>query len=503
MRYLHITVIALCVLMYGLLSVHQLDSINQDIGRHLKSGEIIWQTHAVYHQNLFSFTEPTHPFIDHHWLSEVTFYLLSIKVGLSGLIVLKGIILALAFLILYLASRTRNAVWAFLVTLPLALPVLITRTDLRPEIFSYLFFSLFLLACMRGKYKNDYRLLYWLPVIQILWTNMHIYFIMGPLTLAVFLVDRYIAEGKSRQFISAFWISITTATATLINPNFIKGALAPLTILKGYGYSIVENQNIFFLKDYGIELSAIAWFELSLVALCILVFMGWKKHVLKSLFFELGLAATTSIMAVKMIRNFGLYAMVFIVVSSVLLSLVWKREISPARSQKALLVVTGVLVLFIFYIPSSRAYGWLGAPYTFGTHVPTGGQAALNFIEDNHIPGPVFNNFDVGSFLIWKHYPAEKVFVDGRPEAYSKEFFDNVYKPMQEDATVWQQQSEAYKMNYIFFDYHDITPWAQTFLNRMISDPQWPVVYLDDSIVIMVKNTPANKSLITQFQKHF
>jgi hypothetical protein len=503
MRYLQIAVISLCVLAYGLLSVHQLDSINQDVGRHLKSGQIIWQTHEVYHQNLFSFTEPTHPFIDHHWLSEVVFYLLSLKIGLSGLIIFKSLIFALTFFILWLTCRSRSGIWAFLSTLPLAWPILITRTDLRPEIFSYLFFSIFLLVCMRGKYKNDYRLLYCLPLVQVLWTNMHIYFIMGPVTLVLFLLDRHIAEGKSQRLISIFWTALATIVATLINPNFIKGATAPLTILKGYGYSIVENQNIFFLKDYGIELSAIAWFELSLVTLCILVFLAWRKHGIKTLVFEVALVAATSVLALKMIRNFGLYGMVFIVVGSVLLSLTWRKEIPSALYRKSLLGALVVLGLFVFYIPSSHAYRWLGAPYTFGTHVPTGGQAALNFVEDNHLHGPVFNNFDVGSFLIWKHYPAEKVFVDGRPEAYSKEFFDTIYKPMQEDPAVWQRLSAEYGINYVFFDYHDITPWAQSFLNRMISDPQWPVVYLDDSIVIMLKNTPENQSVITAYQKHF
>ncbi len=499
MKYLRLLLVGLAIVTVGLLSIHKLDSVNQDIGRHLKSGQIIWENGAVYHTNLFSFTLPDQPFIDHHWFSEVVFYLLGQQIGLGGLIIFKGLVFGAMFAVVWLASRIRGTLWSFLGTLPLAVPVLITRTDLRPEMFSYLFFALFIWACMEAKYRNRYWLLYALPLVQVLWTNMHIYFAMGPLTICLLWLDQYTTHGWSKRLT---WITASTLVATLFNPNFIKGALTPFTILKDYGYSIVENQNIFFLKDYGIQLGPIAWFEFSLVCLCIIGFLVVKKQGIKTLLFEFGLMTVCAVLALKMIRNFGLYAIAFVVIGSVLLPLVIRLTTSRRSEKTWTLALVALLILFVVNIPTNRAYGWIASSYRFGTTIPTGGQAALQFIEDNHIAGPVFNNFDVGSFLIWKHYPQEKVFVDGRPEAYSKDFFETIYKPMQEDASTWEQLSTSYNINYIFFDYHDITPWAQTFLNRMVSDPQWPIIYLDESTVVMIKNTPANRALITQFQKH-
>ena len=119
--------------------------------------------------------------------------------------------------------------------------------------------------------------------------------------------------------------------------------------------------------------------------------------------------------------------------------------------------------------------------------IPTGAEKAIEFVKNNNIKGPVFNNFDVGSFLIWKTYPEQKVFVDGRPEAYSQEFFENIYKPMQMDQKIWEKYSKEYGINHIFFDHRDITPWARTFLARISQDKNWERVYLDEYVVIFLK----------------
>ncbi|PJE69283.1 hypothetical protein COU96_00565, partial [Candidatus Shapirobacteria bacterium CG10_big_fil_rev_8_21_14_0_10_38_14] len=50
---------------------HQLDDFDQDLGRHIKLGEIIWQTKKVPVMNLFSYTHPDFPTLDHHWGSQV------------------------------------------------------------------------------------------------------------------------------------------------------------------------------------------------------------------------------------------------------------------------------------------------------------------------------------------------------------------------------------------------------------------------------------------------
>jgi hypothetical protein len=64
-------------------------SLDQDLGRHLKLGEIIWQTKSIPKTNLFSYVTPDNPFINHHWLFEVLAYLWNGILGLESLLILK------------------------------------------------------------------------------------------------------------------------------------------------------------------------------------------------------------------------------------------------------------------------------------------------------------------------------------------------------------------------------------------------------------------------------
>ncbi len=490
MKTVRYCLVALVLLLVVLFNWHSLDSVNQDIGRHLKLGEIIWQTKSVPATNLFSYTEPDHPFINHHWLSEVIFYLTSRWVGLKGLIGLKVLVITAAFVLANaaLGKKLKTPLWP-LATL-LGLLVFSSRSDVRPEIFSYLFFSFFLFAIWRAKYALNFKYLNWLPVVELLWVNSHIYFFLGPLLLLYFLLDQ-VWQFKNWRWFSisnlTLRIFILTSIATLFNPNFLQGALSPFTILQHYGYSIVENQSLWFLTNYGILLKSINLFEFSLVLLTISFVIALAKR--QPVVFELLLVTTLSLLAMKMLRNVGLYGLAFGPLMGLQLATLTTPGWLGSKLGRWLVpaVVGSSLIWLLVSIPNNRLYRWLDSSKTFGLTVPRGAAGGVDFVRKNMIVGPMFNNFDVGSYLLWQLYPEQKVFVDGRPEAYSVEFFEKIYKPMQTNPAVWEKYSKQYGINYIFFDWHDLTPWAQTFLARISHDPHWPLVYQDETVVIFVK----------------
>ncbi len=502
MKILRFIALALLFVFLGLLLIHTLNSINQDIGRHLKLGQIIWDTKSVPRTNLFSFTEPDYPFINHHWLSEVIFYLLSGIIGLKGLIIFKAAVVSASFWLIYKAADEKTGLWPFLVSAPLGILVFLNRSDVRPEIFSYLFLAFFIFTILRARFFGRYRWLYALPFVQVLWSNVHIYFALGPVLLLFFLIDAGFDRERKVALSKIFWVFLATSAATLLNPNFIKGALAPLFILKDYGYTIVENQSVFFLRDYGIQLAAINIFEISLIVLLVSFIIALKNGN-KKIVFEFLTGLTFSILAVKMIRNTGIYALVFTSVTALNLSAVkpavkfLKRPLAGIIFYSAL---SAVFALLIISAVNNNLRDWMQESGKFGLEIPAGAGRGVEFIRQNGIKGPVFNNFDVGSFLIWKLYPEQKVFVDGRPEAYSMEFFRNIYKPMQEDPEAWKYYSEKYGINYVFFAVTDITPWARAFLFYISRNREWPLVYEDGGTAVFLKRTPENAALIKKFE---
>jgi hypothetical protein len=58
---------------------------------------------------------------------------------------------------------------------------------------------------------------------------------------------------------------------------------------------------------------------------------------------------------------------------------------------------------------------------------------AVNFLQQNHPPGPLWNTFDWGNFLTW-YLPQYPVAIDGRTDLYGDELDELFYKTEQGDA---------------------------------------------------------------------
>lgn len=466
-------------------SIHALNSINQDIGRHLTLGKIIWQTQHIPETNLFSYTAPDWPFINHHWLAEVGIYLGESWVGLRGLIVAKALIIALAFGLALLAVwRKARPIPTILFGL-LGIFMALERMDLRPEIFSFLFLAWYLFVLYRQRDQVADWLLWTLIPVQLLWVNSHIYFFIGPLWYLLFLVDDWIKQKKISFPVKIWLVGIGVALVNFINPFGWHGAIYPLQVFNNYGYSIAENKGPLFLRAWGFPqfTTYVLFFCVALLVLGILLnWRRWREH-----FFAISSSVVGAIFAFIMVRNFPIFALTLIPAGALLWTAVFdqrskERSTKPATSV-AWLVVILLLIVSVF---TGEFYRRVGVSQRFGLVVPVGAQAGVDFVHANKLHGPIFNNFDVGSFLIWR-LPEEPVFIDGRPEAYPADFIQKVYIPMQEDPVLWKKYSDQYNIQYVFWNYHDITPWSQQFIQAMLLNPDWPLVYRDGEVLIFIR----------------
>jgi len=509
-------VILLTLAALAVFLIHSATAMNQDLGRHLKTGQIIWETKSVPKTNLFSYTEPDRLFVNHHWLSEVIYYLLYLKAGIPGLIVLNALLILASFTLVWRVAYRRNFFIVSTLAAFLSVGLVLERTDVRPEAFGFLLFALFIFILDKNREKISWS--FWLLIpLQWLWVNLHISFCFGLALMFLFFLDRVwarrraiylLAKNKKLDRYIAYVIlaGLLMGAVCFINPNTWRGALYPLTVFTNYGYTIVENQSPFFLETL-MDNPTITFFKVTLAAL-IGVFIFNLGHI--RLFYLLG-----SILLVGLswgaIRNFpflGLVALPVLVGNFAsarhrLGQYFVKWEGWWLRGVLRLLtfgLIFVILITSIYSVVSNRYYLKMTKSERFGLAVPTGAGAAVDFLKQNKIAGPMFNNFDIGSYLIWRLYPEYKVFVDGRPEAYSADFLQSVYIPMQSDEATWRRYAdEVYKINFIFFAHTDTTPWAQSFMQRIVQDKDWTMVYLDPTAMILVRNAAANQALIERF----
>ena len=222
---------------------------NEDLGRHIKLGEIITSTKQVPKTNLFSYTNPDFPFINHHWLSEVIFYLSSQTFGNNSLIILKTILIVSSILIVvYIGIKKAG----YPLTLTVALlfsPLLVNRLYIRPEMFGYFFFSILLYILFF--YKKHRKILFVIPFILLLWINFHISFVFGIFIAFIIFISILSKKKKTIIYNPKLYVPfILTIVFLIFNPNALQGIFYPFQIFKNYGYEIVENKNLFYLNNY-------------------------------------------------------------------------------------------------------------------------------------------------------------------------------------------------------------------------------------------------------------
>lgn len=446
-------------------------SLTQDLGRHIKTGEIIVNCKCIPDTNLYSYTQADFPFYNHHWLPEVFFYYVHMFFGFGGIFAFKVMGIVLAFGTSYYLAFKKNKFWAFIFSF-FFIYVLSERFDSRPEIFSFIFISLFLFLIEKFRQTRNIKYLFPFPLIELVWVNSHIYFIVGIVIFSALFTSEFI-QNKKKLDRSLLLLFVLTLLAVFINPSGFKGGFLPFTILESYPYSIVENQNIFFLNTF-FSSARILTFEILASIFTILFLVNLKKN---DIFYSL-ISVFSLVSSLVMIRNFPIFVLVALPYMTFLAS-VTEGKIQDSyfiKNTKILLIF--ILIIFVPY----RVYKIITYPI-YGWGIVDAVGPGVDYLQKNNITGPIFNNFDVGGYLIYRLYPKEKVFVDARPEAYSKKSFDE-YRKMQYEMNFFNKQVKRYNISTVFFSHGDLTPWGQAFLSNIERNNNWKKVYFDDWVVI-------------------
>ena len=482
--------------LYALMFAKYIQLNAADLGRHLKNGEIILARLAVPTTNEYSYTVPDFPFLNHHWGSGVVFHLVHRVAGFPGLSVFAvGLATATFWLFFSIARRESRFEIAGAAALVM-LPVIGSRIEIRPEMFSYLWSGLFFSILWRHKRGvGSWHALALLPVIEVLWVNTHVYFFFGLVLIAAFLVETLLLRRGPMPFLMA---GGATALATCANPAGLRGALYPLSIMGSYGYDVVENQPALLLARL-INFPPTLYFEIALGVLAaswLYAFLADREARGTPSVALLLLSLFVSVLAWRAVRNFALFGYVALVAVSVNLRHLpepawWARR----RAVFGPGLLCGLaLVLVLLHVPY-----WRGQAAFTGLGVRPGNLDALEFYRAEGLRGPIFNNFNVGSYLIYGLYPSERVFVDNRPEAYPAAFFQEELVPMLRDETRWREADDRYHFNVIFFAHQDVALGPE-FLDRRAHDPAWAPVFADDDLIILVKRNEQNRGVIERHE---
>ena len=490
-----------------------------DLGRHLKNGELLLSSTApagtaskLLHTNFYSYATPDFEFVNHHWLTGVIYFLVWKRVGFAGLNAFYILLGCLTFLLFFRMAQ-KAAGWAIATALAMAMiPILYVRASVRPEIFTLLFCGVFLWF-LWNHYNGllSWRSLLVLPVIEVLWVNLHIGFIFGPVFIGAFMLAELLKRQpreqvtsgvnpwetefyKEKRFLLTRWLGILSLTllATLINPSGIYGAAYPLTIWSNYGIDIIENHSIPYLESHGFK-GEYPLIKLTLIVLALSFFAVYRRAARfpTALFI---LAVFLGGMGWFAIRNQTLMAMFSLAAIGINAGLSGAGELW-SRWRTKVAIALAVMILAGAYSTGRKL---LVRKQTIGLGLYPDTSAAADFLRASNLQGPLLNNLNIGGYLTHYLYPQYRIYVDSRPEAYPASFLYDKYQEPLNDETQWASLLAEYRFNILFFS--QSSTWENQFCTRRARDPNWAAVFRQDPIIIMVRRIPANQSIIQQHE---
>jgi len=479
----------LLLLVLFIFYANKINLTNSDIGRHIKNGELLLENHQILRSNFYSYTTPDFGTINHHWAYGGIVYLIWKSFGFLGISLFNIFFYLLTFIFIFKLAESKSNYWLALFFSVLMVPLIVYRKEVRPEVISYFFFAVyyFLLTQYKSREISFVRLFPLFIFMQILWVNTHLFFVFGIALVTFFTVDSFLNDKQRTQKFLGLLVAIVLAS--LINPYFLSGLLEPFTIFRSYGYLLAENVSIFFMQGRGFS-----WFYVYVEAM---IFLGlvsffirkeFKKNIVNVLIFLFfgGLA-------LNKIRGITLLGFVLIPI----LAENFKETFRHSREwQKDLFkYITLTIFILVSFVALNSLFGEGN-----GLGLGEGMQSSADFFVENNLRGNIFNNYDIGGYLIFNLFPEEKVFVDNRPEAYPVEFFRDIYIPMQEDDEMWKEYETKYEINIIYFYWHDMTPAGQDFMIKRLDDSEWVPVYVDSYALIYLKDNEQNREIIDKFR---
>lgn len=518
-----ILVFALIIAFYASLLIYKIQlPVADDMARHVTNGEFILQGNIdVLYENFYSYTAAGHPFVNHHWFSGVIFYLLHEAIGWEGLVVFKVIVLLATFLLLFKLALKKADFW--LVAL-LALPtifILMERTSLRPEIFSYLLIAVYLYLLVDLNERPQRKWIFLLIPLQLLWVNSHIFFSIGIMLVAGFLLEKILLV-RPTSLLKKFSVEslrnikndplvrkltlllVSLIVVSGINPNGIKGMFYRYPA--DFPIKISENQSPMEFSQviaFGQNISIPMFYAMVFVLALSFIYAFWKG---RRPYFYLFAAIATATLGFVILRGTVFFGMLFLPIAAMNLQDLFVRtkdwfaaEMPRIAGRVGNVLIATLAGAYIFLILPST-YVKLSPDKQFGIGLTPYSQSSAEFFKTNNLRGPIFNDTDSGSYLIYNLYPEERVFSDNLfGDAYPASFFSDVYLPMLEDENAWLAVSRRYDFNTIFLYQYDAREGFRSFIWRRIQDPAWALVYGDQYNIIFVRNIPEHQHVIERY----
>lgn len=493
-------------------SWHKIESL--DTGYHLAYGGRVLDGAGIVDHDPFIYSDHAVQFVNANWGSQVIMSAAFRFAGVGGLIAVRTILVVLIFAGIAVVLRvfTRSLTWLAVCWLLAALGAY-ERMSLRPELFSYALMMLLLAILARG--VRSKRSVAIGVVLQVLWVNLHSYFLVGLMMTGAFLLGalweawrRPTAESRATAKRLALMLALQSA-ACLANPWGYRGAIFPIETLaylkqlKAMGGGLGDSGGSAWslISEFHSPLSYLGepinerTIHVYLIVL-VLGAIGLVMSLVRGRFGPAVILALLAIMSLQMRRNIAQFALASIPLALGLVATTKAGSLSKLRSPLAVVAAvlslwwTGQILTGSFYFSERRITRQFGT----GLSERTFPREAVEWLgaQNDLQPNLFVDYFSSSNTLLW--LPARfKLFVDTNtfavPEPVLREAFDLGLGKVDHNAVFDRSGVNAVLLH--------CGPDTQALVMRLVADyTNWALVHFDRQAVIFVRRIPQHVALI-------
>jgi hypothetical protein len=478
-----------------------------DTGWHLRTGQWIMEHGTVPQHDIFSYTKAGQPWFAWEWLWDLVFGWMNQTWGLAAVVLVSALLIGLVFALVYRLAlwKSHNALVAITITLAGLAGSSIHWLG-RPHLVTWLFLIGFYWLIERAQ-AGETRLLYWLPPLTMLWTNLHGGFLAGLLLIGAYGAGELIswAVETRAEAKAAAWaglrryavVGAACATASLINPYgyklhvHIARYLTDSSLYSGIqeflAYSFQHPMAKFVEAMLLLGAISVAWnIYRRRFAYAIIVVMWAHAGVFSARHVPLLMIVTAPIVALTVVEMAGLVREAQVAE--------WVRRAVRGFERLAsdigavervgripLISVAAVLTLVVlFRLDASDKFR---AEFD-AKRFPAG---AVNAIPAAELASGVFTSDQWGDYLIYRLYPKVKVFIDGRSDFYGSQFADK-YLDAMNGKWNWEKVLDSYHVRTV------LLPVDASLASTLKESAGWRVRY-DDHVSIMFQRAGQTAAL--------
>jgi hypothetical protein len=398
-----------------------------DFGWHIRAGSNIIQ-HGIPSKDPFSYSMPSYLFVDHEWLTNVIWANTFNTLGMIPLLLLSTFFAVGSLL---LQTITVKKKWVSIV-LFLAGGTLFEFVGVRTQLITWFFLSFLLCVLWQKELWQRWR--FFLPLLFLLWANLHGGFGVGIGVLGIILLGRSLEDKKDIK--ERLLILGLCILATLINPFGVR-------LWSEFWMQLTDTQLRWTIAEWypAIYFTNIAfWIYFSLSVFFV---VRYRKHYTWT---ELFLYVFLLAEGLLSMRNIPLWIIASFTLTMRGFSLLEKDAAKHTYGKERLAIAyKGFFVIAIgFFLPQVAIFFYGTYALKINQHMyPTD---AVAYIQQ-HIPTEqIFSPYDWGGYLDWQ-LPQKKVFIDGRMPSWR-----------------WQANKKG-ESNYAFDDYLHVLKGNITFVS--------------------------------------